>query len=418
LSVLTCHASEGVAVQSQQESVAAFLLAYNETMQITYFPQLHMDRVPEIRLVPLGVTVWNYGVQSPEYVTDPKLRDVIDKFMQANIRHKRPITDMGIITIGQCDMRPFDSTEMQVCQEVRLILFLAGVAHNNVIDRSPNAGIYTVTAENFDLVVQNFEPDGQYTAVEDGYVVRKLIGGYRVGEVQFPTPLYTPTPALFWRDNRLIDNLMRLRQTQKRLYRRILRASELLMQSYYNDTKLSSNARILTMAAAYETLFDLPEQGQRKELKEVFERLFVLPDDPKVTFVSHWEGKKPKRVSKSMKVYWANAFYELRNQIIHGSVIKPEAFAFRGKQRHFDIATLFFVLGVKKLIAGAPGSRPTYDFIRWGQNGGLDDEDMAYEGFLYEKGDLTEAIHDMARSRRAKRRHGLPISVPSQTKPE
>jgi hypothetical protein len=179
-------------------------------MQITYFPQLHMDRVPEIRLPPLGVTIWNYGAQSREYVTDPNLHDLIDKFMHANIRHKRPITDMGIITIGQCDMRPFDQTEVQLCQEVRLILFLAGIAHTNVLDRGPNAGIYTVTAENFDLVVQNFEPDGQYTSVQDGYVVQKLIGGYKVGEIHFPTPLYTPTPAFFWRDSRLIDNLMRL----------------------------------------------------------------------------------------------------------------------------------------------------------------------------------------------------------------
>lgn len=299
-----------------------------------------MDRVPEIRLPPLGVTIWNYGIQSREYVTDPKLHDLIDKFMHANIRHKRPITDMGIITIGQCDMRPFDQTEVQLCQEVRLILFLAGIAHSNVLDRGPNAGIYTVTAENFDLVVQNFEPDGQYTAVQDGYVVQKLIGGYKVGEVQFPTPLYTPTPALFGRDSRLIDNLMRLRQTQKRLYRRILRATELLMQSYYNDTKLSPNARILTMAAAYETLFDLPDQDQRRELKEIFERLFVLPDDPLVTFVSHRARKKRTsiRVRKSVKVYWANVFYELRNDIIHGSVVKPEAFAFRGKLRYSPLS--------------------------------------------------------------------------------
>jgi hypothetical protein len=187
------------------------------------------------------------------------------------------------------------------------------------------------------------------------------------------------------------------------------------MQSYYNDTKLSPNARILTMAAAYETLFDLPDQDQRKALKEIFERLFVLPDDPLVTFVSHRTGKKrtPIRVRKSVKVYWANVFYELRNDIIHGSVVKPEAFAFRGKQRHFDIAMLFFVLGVKKLIAAAPGSRPTYDFIWWGKNGGLDDDDMAYEGFLYEKGDLTEALHDMARRRHPKRGHRSPTSAPS-----
>lgn len=351
---------------------------------------------PEVNFEPLGVKIWNYGLKAADYIPDPAQREVIDKFMNANIRHKRPVTDMGLVMIGdKFDFRAFTTEEKQLCQEVRLLLFLGSASYSSTMERGPNTGHYVATSENFSLIEQNFEFDGQYTSVRDGYIIEKLIGGYKVGEITFPTPDYTPNPISFRHDVKLISNMLRLRKTQKRMYRRIMRATELLMQSYYNDTKLSQPARILTMAAAYETLFELPETGQRKKLKAEFERMFAHKGDPMVTFISHYEKGKAVKVRKSVKVYWADRFYQLRNSIIHGSPMKPSDYVFRGVQRHFDIAVLFFVLAIKQMIGEKPGIKPTHDFIKWDKNGGKDDaDDVEYEGFIYDKGDLREAIHE------------------------
>ncbi|SFI88906.1 hypothetical protein SAMN05421835_10267 [Amycolatopsis sacchari] len=301
-----------------------------------------MNNQEELALDQLDVRVWNYDKKADTYITSPELRKTLDAIMQTNVHSRWPIKDMGIISIGEPDFREYSPEEKQLCQEVRTILFISALARSGVLERGPNVGHYIATSENFSLFEQNFQPDTKYTATQDGYVVNMWHGGHDITQVQFRAPEYVPKPIVFQQDTNLLAALFTLRKKQKRLYRRIMRATDMMMQAYYNDTKLSEAARILAIASAYEILFDLPESGQRRALRDEFERLFDLPSDPRRTFVTHKDRRgKTHRANKTVKVYWANKFYELRNAIIHGSPVKSDDYVFQGAQRYFDIAVLF-----------------------------------------------------------------------------
>jgi hypothetical protein len=379
-------------------------------MQVTYFPYLRMDRQDEILVGALGLKIWNYKLKAEDYIPDQSFRNVLDQLMHANVRQLHTIEDMGVISFGDADFHEFSPEEKAICSELRLILFLGTIADSGVLERGPNVGHMMCTSENFTIVEQNFQPDAQFTAVQDGYIVRMLHGGYRVTEVKYQAPEFVPFPMQTRRDNELVVGLLKAKVKQKRLYRRIMRATEMLMQAYYNDSKITDASRILNIASAYEILFDLPESGQRVALRNEFERLFDIQGDPRRTFVaykdrsgtSHW-------INKTIKVYWANEFYKLRNNIIHGSTLNNTDFIFKGVQRNFDIAILFFVLGVKKYLESAKCMPQSMDQIRWGTtdhpefaNDAPDPDDpIEFTGFIYDKGTTRRLVRDfMTRSRR------------------
>jgi hypothetical protein len=85
-----------------------------------------------------------------------------------------------------------------------------------------------------------------------------------------------------------------------------------------------------------------------------------IPGDAVYKYSSERNGRKPSgRVNTATEfatrnVIWADRFYSLRNHIIHGATPPDAEFEFgfrsRSKQRHIDIALLFFILLVQRRI--------------------------------------------------------------------
>ncbi len=376
-------------------------------MQITYMPYLNMGNHEEATILreALGVTIWNYSKKAADYIPDATIRGKVDAFMAANVNEAgEPVEGIGVLSIGAFDLRPYTPEEKSLCAEAALLLFIAGVARNGVLERSTSMGFTIATSENFTVVEQNFEPSGDGVATSDGYIVRILAGGYSISEVTFPRPAYTPASADTNGDGGLIKDLLKMRRKQKRIYRRLMQAIDMFRQAYYNDSKLSPESRVMLLTSAYEALFDLPESGQRRQLKEDFKRLFVLPTDRKVRYKSErGPGRPAEWETESIKVMWADKFYTLRNKIIHGTPLKPSDFIFCGKQRHFDIAVLFFILGLRKAMSGTSAVDETADRIIWEKH--IDPSDATgrnnYEGFAYKKPDPLEvALAELTRRSR------------------
>lgn len=365
-----------------------------------------MDRTQEANFADLNVKVWNYGLMKDQYITDPDVKRTLDLLMATNVYHGRPITDMGIISVGSTDFRDYTPEEQQLCDETRAFLFVAALFRGSLLDPDPNKGHHVASTENFTRVQQGFDTQNDRMSIIDGYIVTKQNMGYKIDEVKFERPEYVLTPFDFKGNQDILRLLFRLRKRQKRLYRKLMRAVDMVMQAYYNDGKMSENARILLLAGAYEILFDLPEQGQRRELKEKFKSYFVLDSDPRCQYKSP-RGNTSVMVTESVKVMWADKFYALRNAIIHGSTVKRSDFIFRGKQRHFDIAILFFALGMKKVIGECNGFTETADEIHWKKYVEPNEPTDAfnYEAFVYEELDpfvsITRRI--MSRARRTSR---------------
>lgn len=357
-------------------------------MQIIYFPYLSLGEVDEINFG--NVKVWNFDKKASQYITDIKLRAYIQSIIYSNISHNQPIKDVGVISIGAVDFREFNDDEFLIANEVRLAIFLSFLSRHNTIGRKANAGWYMGTSENFEFVIQNFQPYNNDISERTGHIIDIGIGGYKIGQKKFYAPSYVIKPQKFSLDGLLISELVKLnKRGGKKLYRRILRATDLIFESYYNNPNVSKNARVLLQIAAFETLLDLPTQGQRKDFKDKIE---LYCNQPGEKLYSHYYENRGKKLpeKRSLKAIWADSYYTLRNHIIHGEIVRAQDFVFKGKQRHIDIAILFFILLVKKLInQKSPGKKIFYDEIGWGQE--KDGSDI-YEGFLYKDNDLTRLI--------------------------
>ena len=350
-------------------------------MQLAYFPYLMLRDFEEI--IHGNVKVWNFKKKAMEYIPDEEIRNKVTSLLSINKYGNRVIEDMGILSIGDIDFRQATDEEKAVAKEIKLILFLSWIAQHNVRRHDANAGYLLATTENFELTYQNFQLESDVFNESAGYIVAFKVLGYRINETSFNAPPYVLRPLDVSFDDILRVALKSLKAEEEALYKRILRATDLLFESYYNNPYVSLNARILLLASAFEVLLELPIRNQRMHLKDIIEEKTKLPSDPIVTYSFETRPGDTQTETRSIKVKWADRFYTLRNHIIHGDEVPDSEFLFES-QRHTDIATMFFVLLIKILLNERFGETIFNDKIIWGRfkdNHGID-----REGFVYYSG--------------------------------
>lgn len=372
-------------------------------MQITYFPYLPLK---EDQIVDFGngVVIWHFNSLSEKYIPDQAIRDLVKKLLDANVQGEKQelIKGVSVLSIGNTDFRSFSPKEEQLVQEAKLILFISRISKTNTTILGSGADGWTLsTSENFEPVFQNFIVGNDHIGERTGIIINVGIAGYRINEKKFHKPSHVAiSPFGLSMDEELFQQLSNLqKKNRKHLYRRILRATELLFQAYYNTSNLSINARVLLMASAFETLLDLPENQGRKYFKDLVEKYCDTPNEPKYRHFYYVHNKAKRDKNRSIKVLWADSFFQLRNQIIHGDFVKEETYSFKGSDRHIDIAILFFVQLIKQKINEGYFShhKPFLDFIEWKtRNDGT-------TGFNYEDKSVAIALAKLFREARKKR---------------
>ena len=187
----------------------------------------------------------------------------------------------------------------------------------------------------------------------------------------------------FCLDGLMLEALAETKQKKPQIYKRLLRASDLLFCSYFNDPYVNIDSRMLLTIAAFEVLLNLPDDShQRKKFKEMVAKYDDLPDERKVTYRSE-RSRGPQPETATRKVKWADRLYVLRNHIIHGNKVKPIEYSFDGKQRHIDIAMLFFIFLVRAKINKSLRREIFIDRIEWKKYVDNNGDDVEYEGFEF-----------------------------------
>jgi len=338
-------------------------------MQITYFPYLPLRDNEYINFGD-GLVIWHFQSLAEKNIPDKTMRDLITKLLNANVQGdlQEKIKGIAVASIGNADFRSFTDEEERQVQEAKLILFLSKIAKTNTAILGSGSDGWTLsTSENFEPVYQNFEVGNDHISESAGYIINVGMGGYKINEKKFYKPSHVViSPFGLPLDKELLIQLLHVRKKNgKELFRRIMRATELLFQSYYNSTNVSRNARILLIAASFETLLDL-EEPARKHFKDYVEKYCDIPGETKYRhyYYSHRKAKRDK--NKSIKVLWADSFFQLRNQIIHGDVVRDNMYLFQNGDRHLDISILFFTQLVKSLMNERLAiNKPFVDRIEW-----------------------------------------------------
>lgn len=358
--------------------------------QIAYFPYLNMEGTDEIDLG--FVKIWNFDQKAEFYIPNKKFRDKVKLLLSTNVYNNgHAIKNIGIIQFPKNkEFHCMSDEETSQIEEIRLLLFLAIMSKNITIGRGANAGHYMATSENFIVTIQNFRVDEEYIGERSGTIVSINAGGYKIGEHKFYAPSYLTTPMRFNYDKRFLSILLKIRNSQKRFYSKVLRGTGLFSESYYNDHQISQNARIMLQCGGFEALLDLPDDEQRKEFKEVIKKETVDSNEKELTYWFETKRGKKREDKGALKVIWADRFFTLRNKIIHGSKIDHSEFVFKKKQGHMHIALMFFILLIKTIINRKLRRKLFYDKITWKK---VKDDLESYEGFEYDDRELEYMLY-------------------------
>ncbi len=312
-------------------------------LQLVYMPYISMPLQEDIQIG--RVRIWNYSSKANEYIKDDSLRQYINRILELNKDNKKPIANIGIVSIGDIDFRTLNEEELQEIKDARIILFLSFLSSQLHLP-DENRGNFMRTAENFQCVLQNLSPSDRFIAKIAGTLVR-------IHDMNLITNLTMSKPACvtlnqphFKMDTGLIESLSKLKSKRKQLYRRIIRASEIFIQSYYNNEDINFNLRMVSQMTAFETLLELGKYP-REEFKNKIEKYTVTPEDKRYI---HFYDPGKQDCKRTMKGKWADNFYRLRNKIVHGDLIKEGQVKFRKKELHFYIATMFFIVLIKKIV--------------------------------------------------------------------
>jgi len=328
--------------------------------QICYFPYLFLNNE---KMVDYGnIFIWNFGLLCSDKIKDDNLRKHITKLIASNVMNRKPISGIGIISFKNGnDFEPLNKKEVRELDELRRVLFLSSVAKSNIHD-GPNMGHFMVTADNFNIIYQYFLLGSEHTAYQAGKIVSVKSGGHRIGEVIYEKPRYVLTTN-FSIDKKLFSTLKQLKKKNNRIFRRIVRATEAMMNGYSNSDDISCESSILEQARAFEILLELPERNQREDFKLKIEKYCSLNFERKRRYKSlRTKGKCVHEVGTRQKM-WADRFYCFRNHIIHGERIRESDFYFYG-QRHQDLALWFYLVCLKRILNEAFGNEIFSDIIR------------------------------------------------------
>ncbi len=368
-----------------------------EYQQIAYFPYVFMGSDP---IAYEGVTMWNFSREAERRIPDANTRVYITSLLQMNARRNKPIPNIGIIDVGAEGFIPFSSEQTKLIKEFRLILFLCSVVKSNIYS-GPNAGLHMVTADNFTLIFQNFQLGSLSGGFSTGSIVNIRSGGGKISEIRYEMPRHVLDHSSVRIDEKLMACMVKLKKRRIRIYRRILRAVEAFMSSYYNSDEMSLEGRILQQARAFEILLDLPPgRTQRKVAKEKIEK-FCSPDNAKKVSYRYEKGHGQfEQESGTMQKKWADRFFTLRNHIIHGRNVPAPQLRFHGKW-HQDLALWFFLACLKKLINEVLKNREFYDVVKFEKHTFTYDERAIY-GILMREHQILKSKGRSPRSQKNK----------------
>jgi len=238
------------------------------------------------------------------------------------------------------------------------------------------------SSENFAPIFFSTIVGSPYITDQGGFVVPAWHGGIEIEKNMQLRPWHVRTPDLRT-DTELFKALLKLRDKRKRAFRRLVSAIDVFYESFYNAPEVSHNARILLQASAFEILLDTRAGEGRKAMKEYLKRVAVYPEDKKVRYSSERKGSVVMETG-TIHEKWADRFFTLRNHIIHGHVPKEDEYCFGKWQRHFDIATYFFILCLKRKIEEVLGGDIFGDDVEWKTwTDELELPPITYTGFEY-----------------------------------
>lgn len=292
---------------------------------------------------PLGLgdfTLWPYYKNRGSLVKDKPIQKYLDRlFGQMRDYRRKPLKHIAILTKGDSpDFRPISKEDLRKLQDAVNALFCSAVVENNTLN--------ALSANNFHLIVQNFTPDTDDWAIEDGSYIRVGILGLKIKDAGVRLPPHLTCASEFQHDAKLLDGLISCLYSEGETTRkRIFPSLQWLMYSYDNSPRFPYHNRILQLMIAFDILGSCPKSFNRWRFASWLEKTWRV------------QKNKSSTAKKDLNSYgplgrWGVDFYCLRNDIIHNNKGADELPVFDAHGReYFKFGVFVFSECVKELLS-------------------------------------------------------------------
>lgn len=207
-------------------------------------------------------------------------------------------------------------------------------------------------AENFDWIFHTLAPVEKGIVLETGSVLKER--GY-LGpsqKVSFQIPGAANAECIVAADKQIAAALDTAISSDDSVTPNVIRRSaELLLQSFINDQRISSQTRLLLTFFALETILEADDRRAFRELIDEWcgtQSESTRPCDVR----TRRRGRDVwLKLALTEKQIWANEFYELRNRITHEPVTDRDL-EYENGQQHFWIAFDFYRVALNRRLSG------------------------------------------------------------------
>ena len=318
-----------------------------KNLQIYFLPWARFKK--NIKLGP--IIFWPYYSEAKQEIDNPDIKTYLDKYFKSYVNVDnwgKPVDTITVCSHGDVNFRSLNDSEYRELRNAVNILIFAAIAPqiNRVVCEN-NRSLGPPSANVFELVTQSFHPEDNYISIKRrSYLSR----GHKIGEIVFPKP-WELGGAIWSIDEELIEGFNKCFSTEfsEDIRERLFRSLEWFRMAHIEDSQISVLTKIVMMAVAFEILLQVPNTSNKKKwiAKELEKR---ISDS---NFIIETKKDKNGHVHKYSKIgWWGWDFYEIRNDIVHGDIVKSEILHYYTPNRewltHLIIADIIFWECVKK----------------------------------------------------------------------
>lgn len=266
-------------------------------------------------------TIWNWQNYKTRYITDLATLRYLDAYFHIFRRpDNKPEDRIAVVSTTPDGILSEEPEALK--WKIGRFAAAAMLAHLAQLPADRNAGMFASSSDNFLALMQPFNLSSTAIALQFGSYFRADWAASGFERLHFITPQYVPDPGAGLRDDELWGYLAILCSMDSDEIRRVFRALDWVRFAFTNFTEHPYEARIISMATAYEILLDMPEEQKAEHFSKLLNGLLPqnrLPVSRKLVD----RGKKGKKVIDDNAVgWWCRHFYELRSRIIHGDKVQ------------------------------------------------------------------------------------------------
>ena len=318
-----------------------------KNLQIYFLPWAGFRK--NIKLGP--IIFWPYYSEANQKINNPEIKTYLDKYFKSYVNvdnQGKPVDTITVCSHGDVNFRSLNDLEYRDLRNaVNILIFAAitpqvkiAVCENNRSWGPPSANV-------FELATQSFRPEDSNISVQRH---SHLSRGYKIGEIVFPKP-WEMGGAIWSFKEELIEGFGKCFSAEfpEDLRESLFRSLEWFRMAHIEDSQVSVLSKIVIMAVAFEILLQVPNVSNKKqwianELEKRISNLNFLKETRK--------DRKGNDHTYSKIGWWGWDFYKIRNNIVHGDIIKSEILHYYAPNRewltHLIVADLIFWECVKR----------------------------------------------------------------------